>query len=341
MKTALRCLLAALSASLAGLACAQGGVVDTTPLSPAHSLSCLERPTDALKFPERDRLDRGHGMMRVQLRFDKPDAPPKVEVLANTAREDMQDLVYRRLAEYRLPCLTPEDGPVSAIQEFNFSNSDREPLPLDDVKRPPLCIVMPRHGIEGFSTLGREVEHVVLALIFNGDGQKPPEASVIYSTGSKALEQAAADYASEYRMPCRSAGDKPRLVRQQFVLRPAGAPMYAFKREGFGLGEFLGMTEGIQQLEAEFDFKTMHCPFKVDYEIFGPQLPNEVRTGGKRDPNRLAFLKWLSQRQIVFKNAKQAKDLFGTTLQINVPCGALSLHPEEAAAPVAAASAGG
>ena len=76
MKTALRCLLAALSASLAGLACAQGGVVDTTPLSPAHALSCLVRPTDALKFPERNRLDRGHGMMRVQLRFDQRLRPP-------------------------------------------------------------------------------------------------------------------------------------------------------------------------------------------------------------------------------------------------------------------------
>ena len=103
------------------------------------------------------------------------------------------------------------------------------------------------------------------------------------------------------------------------------------------------MTEGIREVEAEFDLKTMNCPFKVNYEIYGPHLPNEVRTGGKPDPNRVAFLKWLAERQINFKNEKQANDLFGATLQINVPCGVLSLHSKSAAAPsaAAAASAGG
>ena len=342
MKTSLRrCLATLLLSPFAGLAQAQGGAVDVTPQSPARTLACLKRPPGAIKFPTQHAFDHAEGMIRVKLRFEKPDAKPTVEVLANTAREDMQDAVFDRLADYRLPCLTPEDGVVSAVQEFSFNNSDREPLPLDDEKRPPLCIVTPRQDVESFNSFDREVEHVVLAVVFDGDGEKPPELKIIHSTGSKALERSATRYAAQYRMPCRNQGDAPRTIRQMFTYRPGGVSMYMFKREGFGLGEFLGMTQGIRELEANFDFRTMNCPFKVDYEVLGPHLPNEVRTGGKRDPNRVTFLKWLAERQIKFKNETQANDVFGQTLQINVPCGVLKLEPKSAAAPAASANVGG
>ena len=331
MKTLLRTALLGFLLSQVGFVFAQGVAVDTTPRSPAQSLSCLQRPSKPLEFPERHKLDHASGMTRVKLLFEKADAKPRVEVLANTAREDMQDLVFGRLAEYRLPCLTPEDGVVSAVQEFNFNNTDREPLAMEDEAQALSCLVMPREGMVIIDNGGRKVEHLMLSMVFDGDGEKPPKVDIVYSTNSKLLQRAAVNFASEYRMPCRSKGDKPRRISQPFVYRPSGVSMYALKREGFSLMEFLAMTEGIREVEANFDLNTMHCPFKVDYELYSPHQPNEVRTGGKPDPNRAAFLQWLSERQIAFENDKQARDLWGSTLQINVPCGVLKLEPRSAA----------
>jgi len=339
MKTSLRCALLGFLLGHLGFAWAQSAPVDATPKSPAQSLSCLQQPSEPLKFPERDKLDHGWGMIRVQLFFEKADAKPRVEVLANTAREDMQDLVFRRLAQYRLPCLTAEDGVVNAVQEFNFNNTDREPLPIGDGEpKAEVCIVMPRKGVDGAYLTSRKGGHLMLAIIFDGEDSKPANVKVLYSTGYREFERAAVRYANEYRMPCRSTGAKTYVLQQAFFFQPDGASRYGFKREAFGLGEFLGMTKGARELEANFDLNTMNCPFKVNYRLYGPNLPNEVSTGGKPDPNRAAFLQWLSERQIAFENEQQARDLWGSTLQIKVPCGVLKLERESAATSAAPAN---
>src|SRR5262249_52897346 len=129
----------------ASLARAQDGPVDVTPRSPAQSLACLERRAPLPVFPERDSLDRERLQARLLLRFEKPDAPPKVEVLMfNTGRHDVRDLIDQYLAGYRLPCLTPADGVVTAVQEISFDNSPRAPLPFDEEDREVnRCLVVP------------------------------------------------------------------------------------------------------------------------------------------------------------------------------------------------------
>lgn len=313
-------------AALAGSAQAQS---DHTPPSAAQSLSCLKQPSSTLSYPEKHRFDRIHGFMRLRLHFEKADASPRVEVLANTAREDMQDRVYRYVADYRLPCLKAEDGTVSAVQEFDFSNSSMEALPVPETpqRRLPFCVVMPRKDMDRIMTLSRNVEHVVLAATFTGDGEQAPEVKVLHSTGDRAVEQDAIERVKTYRMPCRTGKEEPQVMQQRFTMVPAGHRRYVLKQEAFNLVEFLSMTQGAQQLKANFDFGTMNCPFKVNFTLYGPALPNEVHAGGKRDPNRAPFLKWLSERQIAFGSDKQANELFGQTLQIQVPCGRLDLDP--------------
>lgn len=314
---------------LGGTGLAALAQTDITPLSPAQSLSCLQRPAEAPRYPKQHRFDRGYGLTRVMLHFDKPDAAPRVEVLANTAREDMQDQVFRHLEAYRLPCLRPEDGSVRAVQEFSFNNSDRAPLPMESKSRQDFCIVMPRRQMESPRMFGSDAQHVVVTALFAGDGQQAPEVKIIHSSASGVIERMVREYVAEYRMPCRSGSEGVQGMRQQFSFMPSGARRYTLKREAFGLAEFLGMTRDARQLQADFDFATMNCPFRVDYTIHGPQLPNEVRTGSPRDPNRLPFLRWLAERQLAFSNDKQANDLFGQTVQIDVPCGRLNLQPQD------------
>lgn len=316
----------------AGLGAAAQAQTDSTPPSAAQSLSCLRQPSSTLDYPARHRFDRSHGLMRLRLHFEKPDAPPRVEVLANTARQDMQDRVYRFVDDYRLPCLKPEDGTVSAVQEFNFNNSSMEALPVPEThqRRRPFCIVMPREDMRSLSSLTNEVQHVVASALFVGKGDEPPEVKLLHSTGDKRLEAAVVERVQTYRMPCRTGQEEPQVMRQQFTLVPAGHRRMMLSREAFTLVDFLSMTQGAQQLSAFFDFNTMNCPFKVNYTMYGSSLPNEVSVGGVRDPNRVPFLQWLRERQLNFSSQRQANELFGQTLQIQVPCGQLDLKPAAA-----------
>lgn len=326
-------ILLALAASLS--VCAAQAQTEVRPRSEAQSLACLVKPAKPPRFPERDKLDRGFGAMRVLLKFKKPDAAPEVEVLFNSARQDMQDEAHRYLERFRLPCLTPADGVVSAVQEFSFMNTDRDATPLAVTRQegePPFCLVMPRTDMDGVFGVGpMEVEHVVVAATFTGDGQQAPEVKILHSTGYGRFESAVRARLAEYRMPCRTGREKPQGFQQQFSMFPAGQSRYAFKREAFRLAEFLGMTREPLKLKATYDFKTMGCPFKVNYWVYGGAVPNEAKVDGPEDPNKQPFLAWLAGLQLGFKDQRQANGLFGSQLQIDVPCGTLYLQGDEAA----------
>ncbi|MFG6447521.1 hypothetical protein ACG0Z6_04600 [Roseateles sp. BYS180W] len=311
---------------------AQSSPVDITPPSAAQSLSCLQRPAKPLAYPEQHELDRTPGFMRVKLQFEQPDAPPKVEILANTARDDMQKLVLAHVKSYRLPCLKASDGSVVAVQEFQFSNSVLDSVPVAEApQRAPSCVVLPPGhppAIDKAKNRKNDAfEHAVLAITFNGTGTQEPELKLIYSTGASTLETAALDWAKSYRMPCRTGTEEPVVLRQQFTYVPYKQNMLAFKEEAFDLPKFLSMTEDIEKAEAHFDFNTMSCPFAVRYSIFGPSLPNVAEAEGVKDSNRTLFLNWLSQRQLAMPSQQAARKLFGTRLLVKVPCGVLNLNP--------------
>lgn len=329
--SAARCSLLVL-ASLCGTAQAQ---TETRVASEAQSLACLVKPATPPRFPVRHKLDRGFGGMRVVLTFKKPDSAPEVEVVFNSAREDMQDAVHDYLRHYRLPCLTPRDGVVRAVQEFSFTNTDRDATPLADESspdRPPFCLVMPRRDMEGWQSLDRsQIQHVVVAATFSGDGQQPPDVKIVHSTGSARAEAAVRERLSEYRMPCRTGKEGLQAFQQQFSYVPHGYRRFAFTREAFGLVDFLRMTREPDKLRANYDFASMGCPFRVRYMVYGGGVPNEATVKGAKPPidvNKKPFLTWLAGLQLDFKNSSQANDLFGSELQVDVPCGTLNLTGE-------------
>lgn len=316
--------------------CALGASAQTEvmTLSEAQRLGCLVRPADPPRYPERNKLDREYGAMRLLLKFTQPDTKPLVEVLFNSAREDMQDQVHRYVARYRLPCLRPEDGQVTAVQDFSFQNHDRDPTPIpsDSTDQPQLCIVMPRHALDYMIGRGRpQAEHLVAEITFNGDGQQAPSVKFSYSKASSKLELAVRRWVSEYRMPCRTAQDKPRTIEQRFSMFPDNKRRYGFQRERFALMDFLAMTREPTKLTAHFDLKTMACPFNVNFVLGGGDYPHKASVRGPVDPNRVGFLRWLEGLQLDFKSEEMANDVFGSQLQIDVPCGTIDLQGEAAA----------
>lgn len=325
------CIVAVLGLLIGGTGMARAQQTsDVTPSSAAQSLSCLTRPERPLEYPAKLESQFGSSFMRVQLHFSSADDAPRVEVLSSSAAPELQALVFRHLRGYRLPCLQPVDGVVQAVQEFDFVNSAREPLPVELESRKALCVVMPREPIQALRLHRSGPQHVVVVANFTGDGQQQPEVTLIHSSAEPRVEALVRARVASYRMPCRNSGDPLQALRQQFTIRPSDESRHALKREVFSLREFLGMTVKPDELRAQFDFNTMACPFKVNYTSYSPSLPNEV-SAGKRDPNRLAFLRWLRERQLAFKDERQANDLFGSVLQIQVPCGSLDLQEAQVA----------
>lgn len=323
----------ALLLALGGTAAQAQSTSDVTPRSPAQSLSCLQRPGDPPRYSQINAQEDNRWLMRVQLRFDKPDARPKAEVLFNDGvPESLQDQVVRYIAQYRLPCLTPADGVVTAVQEFNFNNTERAPLPYETPGvTDAFCVVAPRRDLESPPLMSGKFQHVIVAMTFDGDGQQPPKVKVLYAEASSAVEDATVAQAKLYRMPCRAGSEAPRTVDLHYTFATVGTNAYTVPDEILKLGRFLGMTENVAALDADFDFHSMDCPFRVNYTTYSPHLPNQIRTA-MSNPNRTAFLKWLSERNLHFANAKQANELFGKTFQIQVNCGALHLHPKTASA---------
>ncbi|MEO3690251.1 hypothetical protein [Roseateles paludis] len=307
----------------------------------AQALRCLIKPEKPPEFPEQHRLDRGSGGMRVLLKFSAPDKGPSVEVLYNSARQDMQDEVYSYLSKLRLPCLQASDGVVVAVQEFRFWNSDRDPEPMPPASSQEgqhSCVVVPRTDMEGPPSWYRadSTEHIIAAVTFVGDGAQPPQVKFLHSSAGQIFEKAVRDRLLTYRMPCRTGKESPYMLRQQFTYFPARGRSWTLKQERFGLVEFLKMTSNVLARPVDFDLKTMDCPFKVGYTIYGGNVPNEAYVLGRRnDPNVLGFVRWLEGLQLRYSSAEQANDFFGSELQIEVPCLHLKLTPKP---PVAASA---
>lgn len=311
---------------------------DVTPLSEAQSLACLKRPDDKPVFPPRPKPDGSSRWVRLLLRFSSPSEAPALEILANTLQEDQLKVVRRYVEGYRLPCLQASDGSVQAVQEFNFNNSELAPLPMppDRPHNPSACIIQPTYGVS-LSGGGdpREIEHVVLTMAFTAKGPSgpgTPDIKVLYTDASPETVRDVTEWAAQSRMPCltvESEGTRgPVVLRQSFSIRPYGHRGYTFTNARLSLAQFLGMADDLDTLKADFDLDSMGCPFNVNYTIYGPRLPNEVEAGQPVNPNRLAFLQWMAARELRFKSAKMANDLFGETVQIEVPCGKLRLGDE-------------
>jgi hypothetical protein len=318
-------------------ACALGTSAQTEVVtrSQAQRLDCLVKPANPPRYPLRETPDHGEGAMRVLLKFSKPDTEPAFEVLFNSAREDMQDQVFDYVSRLRLPCLLPEDGVVTAVQDFSFKNHDRDPTPMPTDSaigdQPPLCVVMPRHELDYIQRTSQpETENLVAQITFTGDGQQPPEVKFIYAKASSRFERAVRRWVSEYRMPCRTAQDKPRTVEQWFSMFPRNFH-YGLKQDRFSLAEFIARTREPKKLKAHFELKTMGCPFSLTFVLGGGGYANRTYMPGPTDPNKVGLRRWLETLQFDFASEAMAEDLFGSHIQIDVPCETLDLQGESVA----------
>ncbi|KQW45791.1 MULTISPECIES: hypothetical protein [unclassified Roseateles] len=308
--------------------CAQ--VAELPSAADLQTLSCLQRGTSKLRYPERDLQLRSPGAVRLSLRFTAPDQRPEVAVLYRAASDAMVEEVEWHVRDYRLPCLS--GAPVTAVQEFVFTPRATDPItwtPLrptrdrDDTEQRMSCLRTPKEHPE-FSggMLQRDITNIFVDLQFSAP-DAPPSVKLAYSNAGASQEGSVRDYVAQYRMPCLPSGAKPAVMRQHFQFRPYGVAKRVFK-DAIALPAFLSNVKGIREQRATFDFNTMGCPFQVAWSLGKPKLDNRVGQIGKPDPNRTEFLVWLGGLEMDLKEA-HFEQLVGQTLIVNVGCGKLEL----------------
>lgn len=297
---------------------------------PDQMLACLLNAKAIPQLPrEKREALRGQPpssrLVRVKLLFERPDTAPRVEVLANTADESMQDEVFDYLKGYRLPCLPAGAAPFAAVQEFMFAGD--APVRISAARgwsvqaASQTCVVMPRKAPDFvYSQMEGPIVKTLVVARFEGDGQQPPKVQVLYSNAGPRPQKAIQEYLEQYRMPCRQAGDPPFAFEQlfQYVFTSAKPPK--FREAEVPLSKFMGWVKGRRTLDASFDFDTMACPFKVTWTQRRPHLPNTAFEVGLPDPNRLEFIRWLAGLEIELDQRSQDW-LFGESMIIDVPCG--------------------
>ncbi|SEL32586.1 hypothetical protein SAMN05216359_107229 [Roseateles sp. YR242] len=282
--------------------------------------SCLRMPLRKPEKPLPSPTQEPPGQLRVNMRFTSPELPPETEVDNSSARDDVRDLVLKYVANYRLPCLKP-GGEYQTSQVFDFGDAQRPTL-----FTAALCVVPPAQPFDMGELTPSRRRNILLRLTFAGGGQQPPSIQVNYSSASPALQAALVAWAAGYRMPCRNAGDSVAIFEQAFSLAPADDTAEpTFGLTTLSLSDFLKQTDHPERLRASFDFNTMGCPFIVRFMNQRPVRPNMASAGDPEDPRRINLVRWLAGLRLAVEPPQEPDELFGTTFQINVPCGQLEL----------------
>lgn len=315
-----------------------GALAQTAPEVPADKsvLACLEKGGPKIDYPARDRQLETPGFLRVSLRFSAPDRRPEVSVLFRAASDEMLEEVQWHVRGYRLPCL-PRGQSVTAVQEFQFRPRETAPITWTAPRALPAasgtpatqqhlqsCIRTPKTQPDLWGPARqKDVVNVIVEMSF-AEAEREPDLKVLYASASETQVQTVKDYARRYRLGCSPTAE-PFVIQQQFTYRPAHAEAWVFK-EALGLKDFLSHMKGIRQARADFDFKTMNCPFQVAWTLGKPAVDNRVGEVGAPDPNRTEFLAWLGALEIDL-SGQPFEQVLGQTVLVNVPCGTLRLAP--------------
>mgnify|MGYP001301446747 CR=1 FL=1 len=305
-------------------------------LEPGAAQRCLTPAPELRGTPEYPfgPWKRGEaGSVEVELSFVGPDKRPSVSVLGSKGGDEFVDAVKEHVDKFRVPCLTPTEGPSAVRFEFVFKPESRKVhfLPPTDPGRTAKAIQIQcvRHaGGEAMAAYPREarvheIQGRVLAQLTFTAADQPPTAKVFARRAARVLKSAVENWVEGLRMPCHSGGPVEATWLYVFTLDDH---VYGFKP--LTLIQFLGAVRGIQEQTLNFDFNGMNCPFDVSLRYRKPFLPNTVGEFGSTHQARRPFLDWLSQVELDLPGPV-ADSVFGDQVTLTIPCTKINLNPKE------------
>jgi len=320
-----------LALALAGAA--QDCAAQTVGAAPSAAEQCLARApgNDApLVYPSELLTRKDGDRFKVSLTFRGPDAAPWFRVVDDRPIEaGFIRAVREYVAGYRVPCMAENDPPVVLQQDYVFVPNDGRKVmasaPIDEQARArqelARCVRHEAGTPPDYPVGARMLEvqgKVYVELAFEGPAS-PPVARVHASSDSR-LQAAALKHVQGMRMPCHPGG-----------ARHVSDVLYNFKLSG-GDRKLLKDANVTSLLRAAaspaspayFDWNTMGCPFDLRLTYHQPHRPNVVRQVETDQPERRAFMDWLSALRLKL-DEKTNTAVLGETMTVHVPCGQMDL----------------
>jgi len=324
-------MFAACFAASASVAWAQGAATELVPAQ-GPLTTCLASTSKQPVYPD---VAAG-AVVRVVMRFDSANEPPRVDVKFNNGGALSEKAVLEHVGTYRLPCLKPGSS-ATASQEFQFVS----PAPATKIIEAPLRDDTPDTRVSKECLRGvleapkpdfpqrrliadtRDMVEpgIVLTRMTFSRPDAPPAVEILYDGGDRRLASAVESAIEAYRLPCAKVGEKPIVAAQKFLFAYEGYAPAQLKPK-LALVQLLTLVKDMNSHKVRFDLTTMGCPFEVDVTAYTPYMPNGVGEVGPRDPNRREFLEWL--RAVTFEFPPAAKrTAIGSSSRITVPCAVL------------------
>lgn len=303
----------------------------------SKALACLT-PAGAERglpvYPEQHLELRQDGRIKVQLEFSHAERRPAVKVLEEAGAPAFTDAVREHVREWRVPCLAELGGRARLEFDFVFRADTRAVVPqapvdsyLADEREMLRCIV--NHSGQkrpDYPAQARRMElqgRVVARLRFESPGE-PPQVQLFSRRKADLLEMAVADWLQHARMPCHSG--PPVTTLFTFVFRLEN-DVYGFKP--MSLSSWMRATRNVGGREAEFDTRTMGCPFDVRVHYLQPHLTNTVNEIASHHPARRPLLDWLAHSELNL-DGDQFDSVYGDFATLSVPCTKFVLKPQGA-----------
>lgn len=305
-------------------------------LAPSSAVACMtpaaaERGEPEYPFAPWKRGEGGE--VKVELIFTGATLAPEVKILDGKADPELVAAVREYVKRFRVPCIEANQIPLRLSQTYVFLPDQRQiawSRPMDEAdparrellgcvvandgsKTPTYPIAARREDIQG---------NVLASLQFTAVDQAPKVRTYFAGRDMRVLGQAVEAWAQKLRMPCLGVQAVESVVVFQFRL--AGDAPFGFRP--LDLRQFLSMAKNRDSLQANFDTRSMGCPFEVALIYRQPHLSNQVGEVAASRPERRAFLEWLASIELSLPSQQQ-KAVLGDTARIAIPCVDINLRP--------------
>lgn len=275
-------------------------------------------------------------LVKLRLRFEKPDEAPGVDVLANSGGASLfEDLARSHARNYRLPCLVA-GSTQEATQVFSFKPRDDRPIVWGEVTpnsdRLAQCVTRDGESLPWskkpefpLAALRSNAEGVVLARLSFSSPSAPAHVSILFDGGHPALGVSVSKFLQDVRLACLSTGGKF-TGTIPFRFRLSGNKTLVL--QDMKLAQFVGAIDqdalALPANQVRFDLSAMGCPFEVRLGLYQPYMDNGVGEIGASDPRREPLLRWLRTIPLALDKT-QLRRVLGQHINIAVPCGTLDL----------------
>lgn len=327
----------ALHVIAAGLA---GGMFSSSPASaqtlmlpPSKVLECMTPQAGARGVPEYDpRLVRAKvgGQVKVELAFQHPGQAPAVRMLTLDGHWQLEEAVREHVQKFRLPCQDAAGEPSRVVLTFDFQPNDGRRVvslpPQDPAQAERLRMQQCLSRISGpeLPSYPRRAEaqglegKVLVRMRFDSPTQ-PPALSFLTEPVEVLFKRELASYLSHRRLPCQQG--VPVDVDMLFDFRLEGGPRTVIR--DLDLVRLVGSARSVPR-PANFDTRTLGCPFDLRVQYRQPFAPNVVSQLETHRPERAEFQEWLSRVELKLDEATALRVL-GDTFTLSVPCTTITL----------------